>query len=146
MHKVETLAADLAPFFKKGGNNGYSGDGSCKRLNLCDSAVTTRRGRVSPVSPRVVTSPKSSGDAKSVRSQPFNKGVTTVTSVTTSFEQGAALPTDCPSFAMEVCYTFCSESAQMLRPSLLGYSDASSSIQSLPQDGRKRSGASPKRK
>src|SRR5689334_21955968 len=68
MHNVETLAADLAPFFKKGGNNGYSGDGSCKRLNLCDSAVTTRRGRVSPFSPQVVTSPESSGDAKSERS------------------------------------------------------------------------------
>jgi hypothetical protein len=55
MHNVERLAADLAPFFKKGGNNGYSGDGSCKRLNLHDSAVTIGRGKVSPVSPRVVT-------------------------------------------------------------------------------------------
>ena len=105
MHKLETLAADLAPFFKKGGNKGYSGDGSCKRLNLCDSAVTTRRGRVSPVSPRVVTGPESSGDAKGKRSQPFNKGVTTVTSVTTSFEEGAAgsLPPDCPSEWQAIC-------------------------------------------
>jgi hypothetical protein len=99
MHNLETLAADLAPFFKKGGNNGYSGNGSCKQLNLCDSAVTTRRGRMSPVSPRVVTGPESSGDAKSERSEPFNKGVNTVASVTTGFEEGAAspLPADCPS-------------------------------------------------
>jgi hypothetical protein len=40
-----------------------------------------------------------SGDAKSLRSPPFNKGVTTVTGVTTSFEERAAgsLPSDCPS-------------------------------------------------
>jgi hypothetical protein len=87
MHNVERLAADLAPFFKKGGNNGYHGDGSCKRLNLRDSAVTTGRGRVSPVSPRVVTSPELSGDAKSEVSQPLSEDVTTVT---TRFECSAA--------------------------------------------------------
>ena len=95
MHNIEMLAADLAPFFKKGGNNGYSGNGSCKQLNLCDSAVTTRRGSVSPLRPGVVTDSESSCDAKSERSQPFNSGVT---SVITRFEEGAAgsLPADCP--------------------------------------------------
>jgi hypothetical protein len=98
MHDFATLAADLAPFFQKRGDSGDTGDRSSKRLNLEDFGVTTRRGRVSPVSPRVVTSPKSSGDAESERSQPLNKGVTTVTSVTTSFEDvsAGALPADCP--------------------------------------------------
>jgi hypothetical protein len=105
MHNFETLATDLAPFFQKSGDTGDTGDRSSNHLNLYDFGVTTRRGRVSPVSPRVVTSPKSSGDAKSVRSQPFNKGVTTVTSVTTSFEEGAAgsLPFDCPSEWWAIC-------------------------------------------
>ena len=99
MHNFATLAADLAPFFKKSGDSGDSGDRLSKHLDLYDFGVTTRRSGLSPVGPRVVTSPESSGDAKSERSQRFNKGVTTVTSVTTNFEAGVAgaLPADCPS-------------------------------------------------
>jgi hypothetical protein len=54
---------------------------------------------------RVVTRPKSSGDTKSERSQSFYKDVTAVTSVTTSFEEGAAsaLPADCPSEWQAIC-------------------------------------------
>ena len=99
MHNFERLASDLAPFFKKGGDSGDGGDRHHKSLNARAFPVTTHRNKVSPFDSRVVTDPKSSGDAKSERSQPFNKGVTTVTSVTTSFEEGAAgsLPFDCPS-------------------------------------------------
>jgi hypothetical protein len=69
-----------------------------RRLNVHDFGVTTRRNRLSPVDLRVVTGAKSSGDAKSDRSQSFNKDVTKVTNVTTYFEKGAAsaLPADCP--------------------------------------------------
>jgi hypothetical protein len=98
MHNFASLAADLAPLFKKSGDGGDTGDRSDNHLDLHDFGVTTRRSGVSPVGQRVVTSPESSGDAKSERPQPLNRGVTTVTSVTTGFEQGAAdaLPVDCP--------------------------------------------------
>jgi hypothetical protein len=54
MHNFATLAADLAPFFQKRGD---TGDRSSNHLNVHDFAVTTRRGRVSPVDLRVVTDP-----------------------------------------------------------------------------------------
>jgi hypothetical protein len=105
MHNLVTLAADLAPFFKKGGNTGYSGDEARKGLDLFDSAVTTSRGRLSPLAPQVVTRAQSSGDAKCEQSQPFTGAVTTVTTVTAAFEQHAAgsLPADCPSEWRAIC-------------------------------------------
>jgi len=105
MHNFASLAADLAPLFKKSGDGGDTGDRSDNHLYLHDFGVTTCRSGVSPVGPRVVTSPESSGDAKSERPQPFNESVTTVTSVTTSFQEGAAdsLPADCPLEWKAIC-------------------------------------------
>jgi hypothetical protein len=105
MHNLDTLAADLAPFFKKGGNTGYSGDEARKGLDFFDSAVTTSRGRLSPLAPGEVTRAQSSGDAKCEQSQPFTGAVTTVTTVTAAFEEHAAgsLADDCPSEWQAIC-------------------------------------------
>jgi hypothetical protein len=105
MHSLDTLAADLAPFFKKGGNTGYSGDEARKGLDFFDSAVTTSRRRLSPLAHRVVTHAQSSGDAKCKQSQPFTGAVTNVTAVTAGFEGHAAgsLPYDCPSEWRAIC-------------------------------------------
>jgi hypothetical protein len=91
MHNFGTPPASLAPFLKKSGYSGYSGDKYRKHLNLYHFAVTTRGSKVSPLDLRVVTRQKSSGDSKVQSSQPFNSVVTAVTTVTTSFEEGGAI-------------------------------------------------------
>ena len=91
MHNFERLASDLAPFFKKGGDSGDGGDRHHKSLNARAFPVTTHRNKVSPLDLRVVTDPKSSGDAKSKLPQPLKQSVTTVTAVTTNGQSGAAL-------------------------------------------------------
>lgn len=87
MHSSQPLVADLAALPKKSGD---SGDKSKSRRLGNDLDVTTLRVSASPLTNQVVPPSKLSGDVKRNISQSLNKGVTTVTSVTTNFERGGA--------------------------------------------------------
>jgi hypothetical protein len=90
MHSSQPLVADLAPLPKKSGD---SGDKSKSRRLGNDLEVTTLRVSASSLTNQVVPPSKSSGDVKRNTSQSPNKGVTTVTSVTTNLQKRwSALP------------------------------------------------------
>jgi hypothetical protein len=89
MHSSQPLVADLAPLPKKSGD---SGDKSKSRRLGNDLDVTTLRISASPLTNQVVPPSKSSGDVKRNTSQSPNKGVTTVTSVTTNLQKRWSAP------------------------------------------------------
>ncbi len=95
MHNLETLVADISALLKRTGDSGDTGDTRIKPLKNNSIHVSTRPHHTSPLTKRVATAIKSSGDRESDSKQSLSDGVATVASVATHLRQGR-LPTLAP--------------------------------------------------
>jgi hypothetical protein len=88
MHSFEGLADEISALLKNAGDSGDTGDSAKNTSTINHVSVTKPHGHVSPNAKALVTPLADFGDAKVQSFQPINRGVTSVTSVTSDFEQG----------------------------------------------------------
>jgi hypothetical protein len=89
-HDLEAFSRDIIAIIKKSGDSGGSGDNPAKLLQHNNYSVTTRQQNVSPLQKKWCQIHPASGDGKSERLESVKAIVTSVTTVTTNFEDGLA--------------------------------------------------------